>query len=72
MFMYLRMQMASQFQSQISKKNTLALGGNMAVSENSGGRAASLVLGHQISPAASAEFMVSFGLQSLVGVQMTR
>ncbi|KAI3409643.1 J domain-containing protein [Psidium guajava] len=66
------MQMASQFQSQISKNNTLALGGNMAVSENSGGRAASLVLGHQISPAASAEFMVSFGLQSLVGVQTTR
>ncbi|XP_030538197.1 chaperone protein dnaJ 13 [Rhodamnia argentea] len=66
------MQMASQFQSQISKKNTLALGGNMAVNENSGGRAASLVLGHQISPAASAEFMVSFGLQSLVGVQTTR
>lgn len=66
------MQMASQFQSQISKKNTLALGGNLAVSENAGGRAASLVLGHQISPAASAEFMVSFGLQALVGVQTTR
>lgn len=64
--------MASQFQSQISKKNTLALGGNLAVSENAGGRAASLVLGHQISPAASAEFMVSFGLQALVGVQTTR
>lgn len=66
------MQMASQFQSQISKKNTLALGGNLAVSESAGGRAASLVLGHQISPAASAEFMVSFGLQALVGVQTTR
>lgn len=66
------MQMASQFQSQISKKNTLALGGNLAVSENAGGRAASLVLGHQISPAASAEFMVSFGLQALVGMQTTR
>lgn len=66
------MQMASQFQSQISKKNTLALGGNLAVSENAGGRAASLVLGHQICPAASAEFMVSFGLQALVGVQTTR
>ncbi|KAF8019328.1 hypothetical protein BT93_G0108 [Corymbia citriodora subsp. variegata] len=66
------MQMASQFQSQISKKNTLALGGNLAVSENAGGRAASLVFGHQISPAASAEFMVSFGLQALIGVQTTR
>ncbi|KAI6707352.1 hypothetical protein NL676_010314 [Syzygium grande] len=66
------MQMASQFQSQISKKNTLALGGNLAVSEHAGGRAASLVLGHQISPAASAEFMVSFGLQALVGMQTTR
>lgn len=72
MLMYIRMQMASQFQSQISKKNTLALGGNLAVSEHAGGRAASLVLGHQISPAASAEFMVSFGLQALVGVQTTR
>lgn len=67
-----RMAMTSDFQSRISKRNTLALGGNLAVTEKSGGRAASAVLRHEISSASSAEFMVTLGLQMVAGVQTTR
>ncbi|GER49569.1 chaperone protein dnaJ [Striga asiatica] len=66
------MAMASQVQSQISKRNSLAIGGNLAVNSDSGMGAATIVLGHQISPVSSAEFMGSIGLQSLIGLQTTR
>ncbi|KAI4364852.1 hypothetical protein MLD38_020889 [Melastoma candidum] len=66
------MEMASQFESRVSKNDTLALGGNLAVNETSGGRAASAVYRHQFSSAATAEIMVSVGLQALIGVQTTR
>lgn len=66
------MAMTSEYQSKISKRNTLALGGNLAVAENSGGRAGSAVLKHDFSSVASAEFMITFGLQSLVGMQTTQ
>ncbi|KAI4377911.1 hypothetical protein MLD38_015467 [Melastoma candidum] len=66
------MEMASQFESRVSKNDTLALGGNLAVNESSGGRAASAVYRHQFSSAATAEIMVSLGLQALIGVQTTR
>ncbi|OWM88372.1 chaperone protein dnaJ 13 [Punica granatum] len=65
------MAMTSEYQSQLSKHNTLALSGNLAVAENSGGRAGSVLLRHEISSVASAEFMVTFGLHSLIGVQTT-
>ncbi|KAK4751741.1 hypothetical protein SAY87_020539 [Trapa incisa] len=65
------MAMTTEYQSQISKNNTLALNGNLAVAENSGGRAGSILLKHDISPVASAEFMVTFGLHSLAGMQTT-
>lgn len=66
------MAMTTEYQSQISKHNTLALNGNLAVAENSGGRAGSILLKHDISSVASAEFMITFGLHSLVGMQTTR
>ncbi|CAA0841850.1 Chaperone protein dnaJ 13 [Striga hermonthica] len=66
------MAMASQVQSQISKRTSLAIGGNLAVNSDSGVGAATVVLGHQISPVSSAEFMGSIGLQSLIGLQTTR
>ncbi|KAJ4952043.1 hypothetical protein NE237_028875 [Protea cynaroides] len=66
------MQMSSEVQSQISKRNAIAVGGNMSVNGLSGGGAATVVLRHQISPVASIEFMASAGLKSLIVVQTSR
>ncbi|KAI3453477.1 hypothetical protein Pfo_010140 [Paulownia fortunei] len=63
------MAMASEVQSQISKRTSLAIGGNLAVNANSGGGAATAILRHHISPVSSVEFMGSIGLQSLIGIQ---
>ncbi|XP_051137416.1 chaperone protein dnaJ 13 isoform X2 [Andrographis paniculata] len=66
------MAMASEVESQISKRNSLSIGGNLAVNETAGGGAAVAVLRHQISPVSSLELMGSIGLQSLLGVQTSR
>ncbi|GAB4858038.1 Chaperone protein dnaJ 13 [Ancistrocladus abbreviatus] len=66
------MAMSSEVQSQISKRNAIAIGGNLAVTGNSGGGAATAVLRHQISSVSSIEFMASAGLRSLIGVQTSR
>ncbi|XP_058223385.1 chaperone protein dnaJ 13 isoform X2 [Rhododendron vialii] len=66
------MAMASEVHSQISKRNAIAIGGNLEVSGNSGGSAATVVLRHQISSVSSIEVMGSVGLRALVGVQITR
>ncbi|CAK9181936.1 unnamed protein product [Ilex paraguariensis] len=63
------MGMTSEVQCQISKRNAIAVGGNLAVTGNAGGGAASVVLRHQISSASSIEFMCSAGLRALIGVQ---
>uniref|UniRef100_A0A6M2EH59 J domain-containing protein n=1 Tax=Populus davidiana TaxID=266767 RepID=A0A6M2EH59_9ROSI len=66
------MAMASEVQSQLSKRTAIAIGGNLEVNENSGGGAASTVLRHQLSPVSSIEFIASAGLRALIGVQTTR
>ncbi|KAL4324145.1 hypothetical protein GQ457_11G022670 [Hibiscus cannabinus] len=66
------MSMTSEVQSQLSKRNTIAIGGDLGVKENSGGGVASGVFRHQISSDSSIEFMGSIGLRSLIGVQTTR
>lgn len=66
------MAMASEVQSQISKRIAIAIGGNLAVTGNSGGGAATAELKHQISSVASIEFMASAGLRSIIGMQTTR
>ncbi|XP_077236332.1 DNAJ heat shock N-terminal domain-containing protein [Tasmannia lanceolata] len=66
------MAMSSQVQSQISKRNIIAIGGNLAVTGNSGGGAATVLLRHQASSVASIEFMATAGLRSLIGVQASR
>ncbi|KAL6175796.1 hypothetical protein ACLB2K_052435 [Fragaria x ananassa] len=66
------MAMTSSVQSQISKHNTLSIGGNVVVNGNSGGGGATLVFGHQLSPVSSIEFVGSTGLNSLLGVQTSR
>ncbi|XP_021814440.1 chaperone protein dnaJ 13 [Prunus avium] len=66
------MAMTSSVQSQISKHNTLSIGGNLAVNGNSGGGAATIVFGHRLSSVSSIEFIGSAGLRSLIGVQTSR
>ncbi|XP_065857881.1 chaperone protein dnaJ 13 isoform X1 [Euphorbia lathyris] len=66
------MAMSSEVHSQLSKRNTVAMGGNLEVQENSGGAAASAVFRHQLSSVSSIEFMGSAGLQGIIGVQTTR
>ncbi|KAL1556277.1 Chaperone protein dnaJ 13 [Salvia divinorum] len=66
------MAMATEVQSQISKRTSLDIGGNLAVNERSGGGAATAILRHQVSPVSSVELMGSMGLQSLVGIQTSR
>lgn len=69
---YARMAMNSEVQSQMSKRIGIAVGGNLAVTGNSGRGAATAVLKHQISSVASIELMASAGLHSLIGIQTTR
>ncbi|XP_010695156.2 chaperone protein dnaJ 13 isoform X2 [Beta vulgaris subsp. vulgaris] len=66
------MAMNSEVQSQMSKRIGIAVGGNLAVTGNSGRGAATAVLKHQISSVASNELMASAGLHSLIGIQTTR
>lgn len=67
-----RMAMSSEVQSQISKRNTVAIGGNLVVTGKAGTGAATVLLRHHASSAASIEFMATAGLRSLVGIQTTR
>ncbi|XP_010516775.1 PREDICTED: chaperone protein dnaJ 13 isoform X1 [Camelina sativa] len=66
------MVMASQVQSQLSKDDAVAIGGNLAANEKSGGGIATAILRRQLSPVSSIEFVASTGLQSLIGMQTTR
>ncbi|KAL4027021.1 hypothetical protein IC575_015472 [Cucumis melo] len=66
------MAMTSEVQSQISKSNTVGVGGNLAVTGNVGGGAASALFRHQFSSVSSVEFMASTGLRSLIGMQASR
>ncbi|CAA7403585.1 unnamed protein product [Spirodela intermedia] len=66
------MAMSSDVQSQLSKRNTVAMGGNLAVTGNSGTAAASALLRHQLSSVSTLEIMATAGLRALIGVQTSR
>ncbi|CAH2059207.1 unnamed protein product [Thlaspi arvense] len=66
------MVMASQVQSQLSKDDAIAIGGNLAANEKSGGGIATAIMRRQLSPVSSIEFLASTGLQSVIGMQTTR
>nr|ATB19888.1 putative OWL1 [Juniperus drupacea] len=66
------MVMSSEVQSHVSRKDTIVLGGNMAVSGDSGGGAATAMFRHQISSASSMEVVASAGLRSLLGFNTSR
>lgn len=66
------MVMASQVQSQLSKDDAVAIAGNLAANQRSGGGIGTVILRRQLSPVSSIEFVASTGLQSLIGMQTTR
>ncbi|CAH8387169.1 unnamed protein product [Eruca vesicaria subsp. sativa] len=66
------MVMASQVQSQLSKDDAIAIAGNLAANQRSGGGIGTAILRRQLSPVSSIEFVASTGLQSLIGMQTTR
>jgi DnaJ homolog subfamily C member 11 len=66
------MAMTSEVQMQLSKHNIASIGGNLAVTGDSGSGAATAVLRHHASSVASIEFMATAGLRSIIGVQATR
>ncbi|CAN8316502.1 unnamed protein product [Cochlearia groenlandica] len=66
------MVMSSQVQSQLSKNDAIAIGGNLAANQKSGGGVATAILRRQLSPVSSIEFVASTGLQSVIGMQTTR
>ncbi|KAK7252678.1 hypothetical protein RIF29_36796 [Crotalaria pallida] len=66
------MAMTSEIQSQLSKRNAITIGGNLAVDGNEGGGAATALFRHQMSQVSSIELVASSGLRSLIGVQTSR
>lgn len=66
------MAMESEAHSQLSKKNAIGIGGNLAVNGNQGGGDASIVFRHQMSSFSSLEFMGSVGMRAMIGVQTSR
>ncbi|MED6157045.1 Chaperone protein dnaJ 13 [Stylosanthes scabra] len=66
------MAMTSEIQSDLSKRDAITIGGNLAVDGNEGGGAATAVFRHQISEVSSVELVASAGLRALLGVQASR
>ncbi|CAD5163862.1 unnamed protein product [Musa acuminata subsp. malaccensis] len=64
-----RMQMYSEVQSHMSKRNMISVSGNFLVSGNRGDGYANVLLRHQVSPFAHVDFMATAGLRSLIGLQ---
>ncbi|XP_042376397.1 chaperone protein dnaJ 13-like [Zingiber officinale] len=67
-----RMEMASDFQSQISKRNIVSVNGRFVVSGESGQGSATVVFRHYVSPATEVDFRATAGLRSLIGFQASR
>jgi DnaJ family protein C protein 11 len=64
--------MATQVQAQVSKKNALVLGGNMALRRGMGGGTVTVVLRRQSSPVSSIEVLGMVGVRSILSVQTSR
>ncbi|CAM6104551.1 unnamed protein product [Calypogeia fissa] len=66
------MAMATQVQAQVSKKNTVVLGGNMALRRGMGGGTVTMVLRRQSSPVSSIEVLGMVGIRSILSLQTSR
>jgi DnaJ family protein C protein 11 len=62
----------TEFQSQLSKKSSLILGGEIAFREQMGGGTVSGLFRHQISAEADVEVLAMVGLRSILTVQTSR
>ncbi|XP_024367053.1 chaperone protein dnaJ 13 [Physcomitrium patens] len=66
------MAMTTQVQAQLSKRDTLVLGGNMALRKGLGGGSVTMVLSRQLSPISSVEVLAMIGLRSVLSVHTSR
>ena len=66
------MAMSTQIQAQVSKRDTVVLGGNMALRRGMGGGSVTVVLRRQISPISSVELLAMVGLRSILSFQTSR
>jgi hypothetical protein len=58
--------MSTQVQAQVSKRDTVVLGGNMALRRGLGGGSVTMVLRRQLSPISSVELLAIVGLRSIL------
>ncbi|KAL2613341.1 hypothetical protein R1flu_025033 [Riccia fluitans] len=66
------MAMATQVQAQVSKKNAVVLGGNMALRRGMGGGTVTCVLRRQTSSVSSIEVLGMAGIRSILSIQTSR
>ncbi|CAM6011466.1 unnamed protein product [Sphagnum balticum] len=66
------MAMSTEIQARISKKDTIVLGGNMALRQGQGGGSVTVVLRQQLSPISSVEVLAMVGLCSILSFQTSR
>jgi hypothetical protein len=66
------MAMSTEVQAQVSKKDTIVLGGNMALRRGLGGGSVTLVLRRQLSPISSVEVLATVGFRSILSFQTSR
>jgi DnaJ family protein C protein 11 len=66
------MAMSTQVQAQVSKRDTVVLGGNMALRRGLGGGSVTMVLRRQLSPISSVELLAIVGLRSILSLQTSR
>lgn len=64
--------MSTQVQAKVSKKDTIVLGGNMALRRGLGGGSITMVLRRQLSPISTIEIVTMVGLRSLLSLQASR
>jgi DnaJ family protein C protein 11 len=64
--------MSTQVQAQVSKRDTVVLGGNMALRRGLGGGSVTMVLRRQLSPISSVELLAIVGLRSILSLQTSR
>lgn len=66
------MAMSTQVQVQISKRDTVLLGGNMALQKGLGGGSVTVLVKRQISPISAIDLLAMVGLRSLLSLQTSR
>jgi hypothetical protein len=66
------MAMSTQVQAQVSKRDTVVLGGNMALRRGLGGGSVTMVLRRQLSPISTVEVLAMVGLRSILSLQTSR